>query len=310
MSWKCKNCKAESEDTIAACWKCGFSREWIPPKEESVSEQASQIQKGSGNWGRVLKTIGFLMLIVSGITLFVGIGYEYSGRSKISSANDKLRQLQTEDKNLDRHAKEQNDQASEQIRQRQGTGLFAIPRMYFTLPQDEAARRRIQQNREVATKDIETGKEMRQKADEPIWYGSRGIVLGLLLILISFFAPQASARGSSTTGPKVPDASSSPTSPSSNVNIVKAKSGIALSLLSLGGVFLGGFIAYQMSPTMPFLGGHVPFEHVITFGTTLQGIDQEVIGSVARTTFMYTVFGAIVGGFAGIFLSFAMQRRG
>jgi len=32
MTWKCNNCKTESDDTVEVCWKCGYNKTEISTK--------------------------------------------------------------------------------------------------------------------------------------------------------------------------------------------------------------------------------------------------------------------------------------
>ncbi len=64
------------------------------------------------------------------------------------------------------------------------------------------------------------------------------------------------------------------------------------------GFLAGAFIGYIYRPPA-FLIGQLPFEHVISRGTTLKGFDQVYI-EVAQKSFNYLLAGGIIGAALGI----------
>lgn len=44
MTWKCSNCKTESDDTVEVCWKCGYAKTGSPTSI-SNSIQSGVIKK-------------------------------------------------------------------------------------------------------------------------------------------------------------------------------------------------------------------------------------------------------------------------
>ena len=61
----------------------------------------------------------------------------------------------------------------------------------------------------------------------------------------------------------------------------------------LAGFLLGAFVGYLYRPPA-LLIGQLPFQYVITRGTTLKGIDQIYI-PVAEKSFDYLLVGGVVG---------------
>ncbi len=64
------------------------------------------------------------------------------------------------------------------------------------------------------------------------------------------------------------------------------------------GFLTGAFIGYFYRPPA-FMIGQLPFEHVISRGTTLKGFDQVYI-EVAQESFNYLLTGGIIGAILGI----------
>ena len=69
-------------------------------------------------------------------------------------------------------------------------------------------------------------------------------------------------------------------------------------LTGASGFLAGAFIGYIYRPPA-FLIGQLPFKHVISRGTTLQGLDQVYI-AVAEKSFNYLLAGGIIGAILGI----------
>jgi hypothetical protein len=61
------------------------------------------------------------------------------------------------------------------------------------------------------------------------------------------------------------------------------------------GALIGGLIGFLLRPAVPIIG-QLPFEHVITAGANLSGLDVLMKG-YAQTSFNYLLVGVLVGGF-------------
>src|SRR5260370_581684 len=75
---------------------------------------------------------------------------------------------------------------------------------------------------------------------------------------------------------------------------------------TLIGAAVGGVIAFLLRPSVPIIG-QLPFETVITAGSSLQGLDQ-LLKPVAQQSFKYLVIGFILGGIAGLIVASVTQR--
>ncbi len=69
-------------------------------------------------------------------------------------------------------------------------------------------------------------------------------------------------------------------------------------LTGVSGFLAGAFVGYMYRPPA-FLIGQLPFKHVISRGTSLQGLDQIYI-EVAEKSFNYLLGGGIIGAIVGI----------
>ncbi len=82
----------------------------------------------------------------------------------------------------------------------------------------------------------------------------------------------------------------------------------AMWLLCAAGFLAGALVGYLYRPPA-FLIGQLPFDVVISRGTSLKGFDQVYI-PVAETSFNYLVGGGIVGAAAGTAAAFLLRRAG
>jgi ABC-type Fe3+ transport system permease subunit len=73
------------------------------------------------------------------------------------------------------------------------------------------------------------------------------------------------------------------------------------------GFLVGGLVGFLARPSAFFLG-QLPFEHVISRGATLKGMDQMLI-PLAQRSFNITLIGAIIGAVAGIVIGYFVGRR-
>jgi hypothetical protein len=73
------------------------------------------------------------------------------------------------------------------------------------------------------------------------------------------------------------------------------------------GFLIGGFVGFLARPSV-FLVGQLPFEHVITRGANLTGMDQMLV-PVAQQSFNVTLIGAIIGGIAGIVIGYFVGKN-
>ena len=80
-------------------------------------------------------------------------------------------------------------------------------------------------------------------------------------------------------------------------------------MMSMGivGCLAGGFIGFLFRPSA-FMIGQLPFQHVITRGQSLQGVER-VLMSLARESFNTMMIGAAIGLFAGVVIGFLMSRK-
>jgi membrane associated rhomboid family serine protease len=77
--------------------------------------------------------------------------------------------------------------------------------------------------------------------------------------------------------------------------------------LSIVGFIAGGVLGFLYRPSV-FLIGQLPFDVVITRGTNLKGMDQVLI-SMAQTSFNNMAAAAVAGAVIGIVVGFLMSRR-
>lgn len=73
------------------------------------------------------------------------------------------------------------------------------------------------------------------------------------------------------------------------------------------GFLAGAAFGYLYRPPA-ILIGQLPFEHVITRGARLKGLDQ-IFLEVARRSFDYLVVGGIMGAVLGIVAALLLQRK-
>ena len=79
-------------------------------------------------------------------------------------------------------------------------------------------------------------------------------------------------------------------------------------LLAVAGFLVGALVGYLYRPPA-FLIGQLPFDIVISRGTSLKGFDQMYI-PVAETSFNYLLGGGVAGAIAGILASLALKKPG
>jgi hypothetical protein len=72
--------------------------------------------------------------------------------------------------------------------------------------------------------------------------------------------------------------------------------------LGSAGFLVGGLIGFLLRPAA-FLVGQLPFEHVISRGASLKGMDQLLV-PIAQQSFNTTLIGAIIGATAGIIIGY------
>ncbi len=80
--------------------------------------------------------------------------------------------------------------------------------------------------------------------------------------------------------------------------VLGPKQGTGL-LFTIIGAIIGSIIGYILRPSIPLIG-KLPFEAVITRGTSLKGFDQLLI-SVAQDSFNYLIIGLVGGGLLGYY---------
>ena len=79
-------------------------------------------------------------------------------------------------------------------------------------------------------------------------------------------------------------------------------------LLGAAGFLVGALVGYLYRPPA-FLVGQLPFDVVISRGTSLKGFDQMYI-PVAETSFNYLLGGGLAGAVAGVVGAFLAKRGG
>lgn len=77
--------------------------------------------------------------------------------------------------------------------------------------------------------------------------------------------------------------------------------------LGIVGFVAGGILGFLYRPSA-FLIGQLPFDIVITRGTKLKGLDQVLI-SMAQTSFNNMAAAAIAGSVIGIVIGLLMSKR-
>lgn len=73
------------------------------------------------------------------------------------------------------------------------------------------------------------------------------------------------------------------------------------------GCLFGGFIGFLLRPSA-FMIGQLPFQHVITRGESLQGVER-VMMSLARDSFNVMVIGAVIGLIAGAVIGYFIGKK-
>jgi hypothetical protein len=73
------------------------------------------------------------------------------------------------------------------------------------------------------------------------------------------------------------------------------------------GFLIGGFVGFLARPSA-FLVGQLPFEHVISRGANLKGMDQMLV-SLAQQSFNIMLIGAIIGVIAGIVIGYFVEKK-
>lgn len=73
------------------------------------------------------------------------------------------------------------------------------------------------------------------------------------------------------------------------------------------GAIVGGAIGYFYRPSA-FMVGQLPFQHVISRGKTLKGIDQ-ILLPVAETSFHYLIGGALIGAVMGLVINGILDHK-
>jgi ABC-type Fe3+ transport system permease subunit len=112
--------------------------------------------------------------------------------------------------------------------------------------------------------------------------GLIGLVPFILLFILAYFLlirPQQRRRAQSER---------------EGQGIPRSVGNAGIGLWILVGFFVGSLIGYLVRPSIPIIG-QLPFESVVSRGSTLRGADQLFI-SVAQSSFNYLLFGGIVGG--------------
>ena len=77
--------------------------------------------------------------------------------------------------------------------------------------------------------------------------------------------------------------------------------------IGIVGLLVGGFVGFLARPSA-FLVGQLPFEHVISRGANLKGMDQMLV-PIAQQSFDITLIGAIIGVIAGIVIGYFVGKR-
>lgn len=77
--------------------------------------------------------------------------------------------------------------------------------------------------------------------------------------------------------------------------------------LGILGFFIGGLVGYLLRPSA-FLIGQLPFSTVITRGASLQGMDKLLV-PMAQTSFNTMAIGGVIGGIAGVAISYFASKR-
>jgi hypothetical protein len=146
------------------------------------------LRPGQRGWDQVLRMLGLLLLVVSAGALILGFGLDIYGRAEVSEGEAKFRELDARRAAVTKRAEDYNDQLAREMAKQKG--LFAIPRMYVTLPQDEPELQQIEKERSTAGQQLRSGEELREKSGDPIWYGTRGSAIAIMLLIAAWYAPR------------------------------------------------------------------------------------------------------------------------
>lgn len=77
--------------------------------------------------------------------------------------------------------------------------------------------------------------------------------------------------------------------------------------IGVAGFLIGGLIAFLARPSA-FLIGQLPFDIVISRGTSLKGMDQMLV-PLAQESFNAMLIGAVIGCIAGIVIGFFVGKK-
>ncbi len=77
--------------------------------------------------------------------------------------------------------------------------------------------------------------------------------------------------------------------------------------IGAAGCLAGGFVGFLLRPSA-FLVGQLPFQHVITRGESLQGVER-VMMALARDSFNIMLSGAAVGLLAGAVIGYFIGKK-
>jgi hypothetical protein len=72
--------------------------------------------------------------------------------------------------------------------------------------------------------------------------------------------------------------------------------------IGFAGCLAGGFVGFLLRPSA-FLVGQLPFQHVISRGESLQGVER-VMMTMARDSFNIMMSGAVIGLIAGVIIGY------
>lgn len=73
------------------------------------------------------------------------------------------------------------------------------------------------------------------------------------------------------------------------------------------GAVVGGAVGYLYRPSA-FMVGQLPFEHVITRGKSLKGLDQVMV-PFAEKSFNYLLAGIVIGAVVGLVVSILLDKK-
>jgi hypothetical protein len=76
---------------------------------------------------------------------------------------------------------------------------------------------------------------------------------------------------------------------------------------SIMGLAAGGVIGFLLRPTIPLLGGQLPFTTIIRRGANLEGEAQTLI-PFAQTSFNYLLAGALAGALLGLAVAYLSAK--